>query len=149
MTLYRQNRAKVRIANATITAISGAHDEIIAPASGYSISLVQMIASNQLNAIYNVVLYDGLEPITPLIPLGASGTMILDEIGGEQLELTVSSGLYGSSSYACNTQVTVYYVLHDERTPTSKNTARFASMVPIGRASAIRMPNIVGEQSEG
>jgi len=148
MSPYRRNRTKVRIANATITAVSGSLDEIIAPSDGYAISITQVFASNQLNAIYNVIFYDGLEPITPFIPLGASGTMIWDKIGGEQLELSIGSGLYGSSSYACETQITVYYVLHDESTPITKDEARAASLVDVGRPAAIRTPNIRGEQTE-
>lgn len=147
MTLLRRNRQKIRIANAVVTVpLSGAHDAIIAAESGMAISITQIIASNQINAISALRLYDGDSSITPLMVMGASGTLILDKIGGEQLELSVGSGLFGSNHFTGNTQVTVYYVLHDERTPREKSLARAASVVPIGANEITRTPNQFGNQ---
>lgn len=146
MTLLRK-RQKIRIANAVITVpLSGAHDAIIAAQSGMVISVTQILASNQLNTISALRLYEGDSSITPLMAMGASGTLILDKIGGEQLELAVGSGLFGSSHYTGNTQVTVYYVLHDERTPLEKSLARAASLTPIGANNVTRTPNQFGNQ---
>lgn len=149
MTLYRRNRAKILIANAVVTvALSGAHDTIIAAQSGMAIAVTQLIATNQLNQITAIRLYDGNTAITPLIALGASGTLILDEVGGEQLELSVGSGLFGSNNFAGNTQVTAYYMLHDERTPRKKSTARATSFsaVSVGNNNITRTPNRFGNQ---
>lgn len=149
MALYRRNRAKIRIANAVVTvALSSAHDVIIPAQSGMAIAVTQLIASNQLNQLSAIRLYNGDTAITPLIALGASGTLILDEVGGEQLELSVGSGLFGSNNFVGNTQVTVYYVLHDERTPREKSLARAATLVSIGDNNITRTPNRFGGQSE-
>lgn len=147
MTLYRRNRAKILIANAVVTvALSGAHDVIIAAQSGMAIAVTQLFASNQRNQLSAIRFYDGDTSLTPLVPLGASGTLILDEAGGEQLELSVGSGLFGSNNFAGNTQVTAYYMLHDERTPREKSLARAATTVAIGNNNITRTPNRFGNQ---
>ncbi len=150
MSLYRQHRTKVRTAIATVTSVSGALDEVIAAQSRQAIGIVQLIASNQLAGVRDIAFYDGSTRLTPFMALGASGTLILDEVGGEQLELSIGSGLFASSSaVGSDTQVSVYYVLHDESIPITKSAARAASLQPIGRHGSVRRtPNRIGGQTE-
>lgn len=122
----------VLITNTTVTSISGALDTIIPAQSGWIIGINQIIASNQLNEARSIIFYDGLSRITPNMTLGSSGTVIIDEFGGDQLELSKGSGLFANNnSTSSNIQVTVYYVLHDERTPITKSAARTATYTPI------------------
>lgn len=137
----------VSIANATLTSGSGILDVIIAPQTNKIIGINQFIVSNQLNQLTDVTLYDGASKITPEIPVGGSGTIILDEFGGNQLELSLGSGLYGTLNITGEAQITVYYVLHDLTPPSNKDTYRAATYNTSPKAT--RTPGVrgIGAQS--
>ena len=99
-----------------------------------------------------IAFYEGNSPITTDMNIAASGTLFLD-LDGEQLELAKGSGLFAAANsdylWPSETQITVYYVLHDGRTPITKSAARAASLKPIGSNAVIKTPNRSGGQVEG
>ena len=135
---------KVSIANSNVTSGSGTLDVIIPAQDGVIIGINQLIASNQAGSINTIRFYDGATPITPNMALGASGTLILDDVGGSQLELSTGSGLFGSSDLAGLIQTTIYYVSHDESAGITQVASRAASLSPI----TTRAPNSFGGQTE-
>ena len=145
--MRRSSSEYVTTTTANITSGLSAFDVIIPAQSGMIIGLNQIIVSNQLGAANAITLYDYVTPITPTMALGGSGTLIIDGWGGGQLELTKGSGLFGVSNIVGDIEVTVYYVLHDKRTPITKAQARTASYQ--ATTTATRTPNRAGNQSEG
>ena len=140
MSTYRSNRGKVLRANATV---SGSSDTVIAAQSGMAISITQIVSANTVNGVGALSLYEGNTLIAPTFALGASGVLFWDETGGEQLELAIGSGLFGTASGGSH-NVFVYYMLQDERRGTDKFTARNASQKPVGNNGVTRTPNMFG-----
>lgn len=143
--MYYPNKVGIQKATATITGV--APEAIITPASGYVLSITELLVANQQNAINSVTLYRDADPISPQIALPASGTLFWDEVGGRYFDLPASSGLKASLASAGSVDVTVFYILRDDRTPIAKYTARANSYnASLTSPKAIRTPNRFGNQ---
>lgn len=139
-------RATVRVSGVCPPASGGFHTTIVAPGSGFSVGLTQLIASNQDNIVNAITLSEETEQIAPQITLGASGTIFWDDVGGQHLELSPGSGLTACLFVAGNVDVTAFYILYDRRAPVTKFAARTNSFNNI---TVTRTPNRAGNQSEG
>jgi len=145
-----RRRTGINVATATVTGVCPGKSAIVIPGSGFSIGLVQVIAANLDGGNRALSLYEDISPIAPQFTLGASGTLFWDSPGGEQLELSAGSGLYGCLDVAGSVDVTAYYVLHDNRTPITKVQARTNTYnAALTGPKAIRRPTRGGVQQEG
>lgn len=127
---------RIGIQKSLTTATGVGNTTLVAAASGYTYGITQILVTNR-GANNNIVaLYDGLDKLTPSIPVAASGTLILDDFGGSQLELTRSSGLNINLTSAGDFEVLTMYLRHDDRDPITKAAARAATYtnVTVSRA---------------
>ncbi len=138
---------KVSHTTAIVSDVCPTRTDIVVAQDGFIISLAQVIAVNQTSEVKGITLYDGGTQITPSIPIGGSGTLIWDNPGGGQLELTRGSGLEACLDTTGSMEVTVYYVYHDDQDPITKEEARTATYIP-SNATATRTPNDSGGQSK-
>lgn len=146
MSNFRQ-RTKINREIATISSVTPT--DVVAAQSGYSIGITQAFVVNRANYPIEVTLYEESEKIIPSIPLGASGTMIWDSPGGAQLELITGSGIKATvSDAAASAEIEIMYVLHDERAPISKESARQVTFVASNVTTAVRTPNRFGGQAQ-
>lgn len=136
---------KVTIVSGRVTTGGGTRDVIVPALPGTVIGIKQIIASNQVNSPDSIIFYDGADAITPNMTIGASGTLILDELGGDHIELTKGSGLFASTQLVGDIEVFAYYVAYDENAGITKVASRTASLSP----TTTRAPNRFGGQSEG
>lgn len=133
-----------------ITTISSAVPQVVVPAqSGYVVGIVDVHVVNLSAFTASVTLYEESTKLMPSIPLGASGTFLTDMPGDKQLTLIRGSGVKASVSPAGSAEVQIVYLLHDDRTPISKQTARVNTYTNALAVKATRAPNIRGDQVEG
>lgn len=123
-----RKRHKINKRFIAVTGVVGVYQDIIPAQSGFAIGLVSVIATNLDETPHALTLYEGATKVAPPIIIPSSGTFFWDTPGGEQLELSISSGLTGNistwASGVTGVEVGAYYVLHDERTPITKRQAR-------------------------
>lgn len=114
---------RVGIKNVLASVTGASVTEIVPAASGYILSLTQLIATNHGEA-NNIALYEGNTKVSPTIEVATSGTLFIDDFAGMQFELAKSSGLGVGLGAAGDFEVQAFYLLYDKRTPISQETAR-------------------------
>jgi len=138
--------SKIYTASATVSGVCPTKTEILPATSGYRATIKQIVGASKVGYVAALNLSQGDTPIAPQFTLGASGTLIWDNLGGGQgLPLEVGSGIFGCLDIPGEVDVTIYYEWEDQTTPITKEQARTASY---NNVTVIRTPNRFGGQSK-
>ncbi len=98
--------------------------QVIIPAQvGFSPSITQIIASNQLET-NTITFYEGATQLLPNTAVASSGVLFIDDFGGAHYELSPGSGLNASLGGTGTFEVSVFYLLFDNSVPITKEEAR-------------------------
>lgn len=137
--------SKIYTASATISGICPTKTEILPATSGYRATIKQVVGASKNAYTTAITLYQGESALAPQFTLGASGTLIWENLGDSGLVLETGSGIFGCLDIPGEVDITVYYTWKDLRTPITKESARATTHSNI---TVVRCPNRFGGQSE-
>jgi len=128
-----------------VTGVCPDKQVVLAAQSGFVYDIPQIIAVNNEAGVRAITFYDSAgNQLASSIPLPASGTFIWDT-PNRHLPLPWSSGLDACLDIAGSVEVTAFFYLDDQRTPITKDVARFATFSNI---TITRAPTRFGTQAE-